>query len=105
MTSEGILHVPCGVPHWRLPVKPGLAQELAQQPAVNVATGVVAHIDDQPLAVKDRVEIPRPFRKIAPTHGPQMYVTNAAVPALFHPLPTADLPISIAQAVSLLLRD
>ena len=61
MTAEGVLHVPGRIADARLPVEPRLAQQLSEQPRIDVAPIVVADVDDEPLAVEDRVELARPL--------------------------------------------
>ena len=54
-----------GLPTARLPVEPGLAQQLLEDPAIDVAAVIVADVDDQPVAVEDRVKLALPLRHVA----------------------------------------
>ena len=55
--AEGVLHVPRRMADARLPVEPGLAQQLLEDPAVDVAAAVVPHVDDQAVAIEHRIEL------------------------------------------------
>src|SRR4030095_12015758 len=76
VAAKGILHVPGRLAHARLPIKPRLAPQLAQNPRVNVASIVVTNINDESLSVKDREKIPRPLRDVTGTHRPKMDISN-----------------------------
>src|SRR2546426_2855673 len=51
MAAKSVLHVPDGIPNARLPVKPGFAQQLFEDPTVNVAAPIVSHVNDQSFAI------------------------------------------------------
>jgi len=40
------LHVPGGIADARLPVEPRLAQQLGEEPGIDIAAAIVADIDD-----------------------------------------------------------
>ena len=71
VAAERVLHVPVRVADPVLPVEPGLAEQPAEDPAVDVAAAVVAHVDDQALAIEDGIEAPRSIRRCRrrPWHG------------------------------------
>ena len=78
VAAEGVLHVPGRLADARLPVEPRLAQQPAEDPAVDVAAAVVAHVDDEPLAVEHRVELARPLGDVVAAHRAQVHVADLA---------------------------
>src|SRR5204862_1393751 len=50
VATKGVLHIPRRRTDARLPVKPGFAQKSLQDPAVDVASAIMADIDDESLA-------------------------------------------------------
>src|ERR1017187_7696348 len=52
VAAEGVLHVPRWIADTRLEVEPCLPQQCAQQPRIDVAAMVVAHVDDESLAIE-----------------------------------------------------
>src|ERR1700733_12645639 len=53
VASERLLHVPIRLADPWLPVHPGLSDQLAENPAINVTATVVANVDDQPVPIED----------------------------------------------------
>ena len=80
-----------------LPVEPGLAHELLQDPGIDVAAAVVADVDDQALAVEDRVEVLDPFRVIVAAHGPEMDVADVALAGLLDLETPGVFPLGVAE--------
>ena len=68
-----------GIANTRLPVEPGLAQEFGEEPGIDVAAFVVAHVDDQPLAIEDWIEFARPLIDIVRAHGLQVNIADCVV--------------------------
>jgi len=64
VAAEGFLHVPGGVADARLEIEPGLAEELAEKPGVDVAAFVVADVDDEALAVVDGIVVALPLADV-----------------------------------------
>src|SRR5207249_12247150 len=93
MPPEGALHVPDRVAHARLPVEPRLAQQLLQEPGVDVAAAVVANVDHETLAVEDGIELPRPLRDVLGPHGPQVHVPDLSLAQAVHLEPSCVLPL------------
>src|SRR5229473_2624263 len=70
-----ILHVGIGIADARLPPEPRRPQQLPQQPGIDVAALIVAHVNDQALAVEHRVKLPRPLLDVPGSHRAQMNVS------------------------------
>ena len=86
-----------GLPDPVLPVEPGLAHELLEDPGVDVAAAVVADVDDQALAVEDRIEVLDPLRVVVAAHGPQVDVADLALAGLLDLEPAGVLPLGVAE--------
>ena len=88
-----------GVADARLPEEPGLAQQLFEDPAVDVAAAIVADVDDQALAREDRVELALPLGDVAAAHRPQVDVADLALAGFLHGLTACELPFVVAEIV------
>src|SRR4029078_10438452 len=97
MSAEGILHVPGRAANSRLPVEPGLPQELFENPAIDVAAVIVANVDDQAVTVEDRVELTLPLRHVARLHRAQMDVAKFALSRLLDRQPPRVLPFVVSD--------
>ena len=76
MPSEGVLHIPIGFFDPALPIEPGTAHQLLEKDAVDIATPVVAHVDDQTGTVEDRIEISVPLGEITSAHRRKVQVPD-----------------------------
>src|SRR5262245_12467946 len=90
MPAESVRLIPVRLTATVLPVHPILAQQSAQNEAVNVATAIVAHDDNQSLPIEDRIEITIPGSKVVGTHGPQVNVADLVAGHLLSVLPPRE---------------
>jgi len=65
-----------------VPVKPGLAEQAIEDPAVDVAAAVLSHVEDQPLLVEHRRELAHELVHVVRAHRAQVQVSNLAVALL-----------------------
>src|SRR5207249_3331065 len=86
VAAEGVLHVPVRRADPRLPVEPGAPHQLLEDPRVDVAAAVVTHVDDEPGAIEDRIEVALPFGHVAAAHGAQVEVADLRLPRLLDAL-------------------
>ncbi len=68
-------------------------------PAVDVAAVVVAHVDDQPLAIEHRVELALPLGHVAAAHRAQVHVADPVVGQLLDRQPPRVFPLVVAKVV------
>ena len=97
MTPECVLHVPGRFAHVLLPIHPCLTHEFFEDEAVDVSAAVATDVDDEPLAVEDRVELPVPLGDVAAAHGPQMDVAHTPVAFSFYNLAARIFPVVVPQ--------
>src|SRR5665647_1748749 len=95
--AESVLHVPGRLADPVLPVEPGFAHELLEDPGIDVAAVVVADVDDQTLAVEDGIEVLDPLRVIGVAHGPQVDIADVALPGLLDLETAGVFPLSVAE--------
>ena len=105
MAAESVGHVRVGSSLPRLPPEPRLAQELGEDPALDVPPPVVAHVDDQAGAVEDRVEVAGPARVVVAPHRPQVDVADLGLPLRLDGEPARELPVAVAQIGRLFRSD
>jgi len=60
-------------------VRPSAAEKLAENPGVDVAAAVVAHVDDQTLTIKNGVELAHPVVDVVGAHFAEVDVTDAVL--------------------------
>src|SRR5258708_38549238 len=87
VSTEGVLHVPVRLADARLPIHPRFSQQLAQNPAIDVAAPVMTDVDDETLTVEDGIVFFFPLIDIVGAHGSQMHVPNLARAGLLYRLP------------------
>jgi len=73
MTAEGLLHIggrrtAAGL----APERPGLAQQCAEDDAVDIAAAIAAHIDDQAWFVIMLIEVAGKAGEVPGRHGAQV---------------------------------
>ena len=86
-----------GLADARLPVEPGLSQQLFEDPAVDIAAVVVADVDDQSFAIEDRIELTLPLRHVVAPHRAQVHVSDLASSCLFDGEPSGVLPFVVSH--------
>jgi len=79
MAAKGVLHIPRWLADAGFPIEPDSSHQLFQDNAVNVSASIVAHVNDESLAVEYGVEVAIPFGEIPPTHRLQVHVTDSAL--------------------------
>ncbi len=99
MPAERTLHVPGGTIVPRLPVEPRLPRQSIEDPRIDVAAAVVAHVDDQAVALEDRRVLANPVADVAATHGAKMDVTDLGPARLLDPIPARHLPLVVTQSL------
>ncbi len=99
VAAEGILHIPAWIADARLPVEPGFAQQIAEEPRVDIAAVIMANVDDEALAIEDGVKIARPLIDVAGPHGLQVDIADVAVGVCVDLSAARVLPLGVAHAV------
>ena len=98
VAAECVLHIPRWIADARLPVEPGFAQQIAEEPRVDIAAVVMAHIDDESLAVEDGVIIARPLIDVARAHGLQMDIADVSLRFCVDLRAARVFPLCVAHA-------
>ena len=105
MPAEGLLHVPVRRSGGRLPEGPGAPHQRVEDPAVDVAAAVAAHVDDQAFAIDVGVELARKGRDVRWPHRAQVEVADAASPTGVDARAVGLHPVAITQRLVAFGRD